>query len=214
MAAEALPNIAVPNAVSIGAASTRVDDTPEVLARARATFADGNAITLPAALDPAFLRTILTVCRRGPFVPEHIGKIGWRTIEERDAAGAALRFALERPVFVRWLEAVTGCETLRRLAGVVAEIRAASGQELGWHNDLYEGVLDRRIAVTIHLSDEAYEGGVFEMRDEPSSRLLVRDGALPPGSIMLFRIDNRLRHRVTPVTSGGPRRVFAGWFSV
>jgi hypothetical protein len=135
-------------------------------------------------------------------------------VEERDAAGSALRFALERPAFVRWLETVTGGETLRALAGVVAEIAVGTGQELGWHNDLHEGVLDRRLAVTIHLSDEAYDGGVFEMRDEASGRVLVREGALPPGSVMLFRIDRRLRHRVTPVTGGGPRRVFAGWFSV
>jgi hypothetical protein len=212
MTAEALPDIVIANAITIGAAGTRIDDA--VFARARATFALANAITLPAALDAGFLRTILTVCRRGPFVPEHIGRIGWRTVEERDTAGSALRFALERPAFMRWLDAVTGGEPLQRLAGLVAEIGAGTGQELGWHNDLHEGVLDRRLAVTIHLSDEPYEGGVFEMRDEASGRMLVREGTLPPGSIMLFRIDNRLRHRVTPVTAGGPRRVFAGWFSV
>ncbi|MEO8259981.1 MAG: 2OG-Fe(II) oxygenase [Acidobacteriota bacterium] len=214
MAAEALPDITVADAVVIGAASTRIDGAPAVLARARAAFADAGAITLPSALEPAFLRTVLTVCRRGPVVPEQIGQIGWRTVEERDTAGFALRFALERPAFVRWLETATGGETLRRLAGVVAEIGAGTGQELGWHNDLHEGALGRRLAVTIHLSDEPYDGGVFEMRDEASGRLLVRTGALPPGSIILFRIDQRLRHRVTPVTSGGPRRVFAGWFSV
>ena len=214
MPAEARPNIVVADAIAIGSGATRIDDAPAVLARARAAFDDASALTLPAALEPAFLRTILAICRRGPFVPEHIGRIGWRTVEERDAAGAALRFALERPAFVRWLEAATGCETLRRLAGLVAEIGADTGQELGWHNDLHEGALDRRLAVTIHLSDEPYDGGVFEMRDEASGRLLVQEGALPPGSVMLFRIDNRLRHRVTPVTSGGPRRVFAGWYSL
>jgi len=30
----------------------------------------------------------------------------------------------------------------------------------------------------------------------------------------LFRIGPDLHHRVTPVTKGGPRRVFGGWLSV
>lgn len=213
VSAETLPAIDIAGAVIVGAAATHIDDAPAMVARARATFADRHAIILPSAFEPAFLRTILAVCRRGPFVQEHIGKIGWRTIEEKDAAGAALRFALERPAFVRWLETISGGETLRRLAGVVAEIGAGTGQELGWHNDLQSGALDRRLAVTLHLSDADYDGGVFEMRDESSGRLLVREGALAPGSIMVFRIRDDLRHRVTPVTAGGPRRVFAGWFS-
>jgi hypothetical protein len=213
MSDQLLPDIALPNVVTIGAAATRIDDTPAMVARARAAFASGDAIVLPAALDPAFLRTILTVCRTGPYAAEYIGKIGWRTVEERDIAGCALRFALERPAFLRWVEAASGCGTVSRIAGVVAEIAAGTGQELGWHNDRNDPTLARRLAVTIQLSDAPYVGGVFEMRDEQSGRLLVREGALPPGSVMVFRIDDRLRHRVTQVTSGGPRRVFAGWLS-
>ena len=208
-----LPNIAVADAVAIAAAATWIDDAPAALARARAAFAGGDAIALPSAFDPAFLRTILAICRRGPYAPEYIQKIGWRTVEQRDVAGGALRFALERPAFLRWVEATAGCETLSRMTGVVAETAAGTGQELGWHNDLNEGGLGRRLGATIHLSDEPYDGGLFEMCETPSGRLLVREGALPPGSVVLFRIDKRLRHRVTQVTSGGPRRVFTGWLT-
>lgn len=213
MADQVLPDIAVADAVTIGAAATRIDDAPAVLARARAAFAAGDAIALPTAFDPAFLRTILAICRRGPYVAEYIDKIGWRTVEERDVAGCALRFALQRPAFLRWVEATAGCDTLNQMIGVVAEIAAGTGQELGWHNDRNEGGLGRRLAATIHLSDVPYDGGLFEMCDQQSGRLLVREGARPAGSILLFRIDKRLRHRVTQVTSGGPRRVFTGWLT-
>ncbi len=208
-----LPKITIPDAVTIGAAATRISAAPAVLARARAAFAQHDALVLPSAFDPPFLQTILAICRRGPYVEEVIDTIGHRTIEERDTAGGALRFALERPAFLRWIEAASGCETVGRLAGVVAEMAAGTGQELGWHNDRNDPSLARRLAITVQLSDAPYEGGVFEMRDERSGQLLVREGALHPGSVMVFRIDNRLRHRVTPVTSGGPRRVFAGWLS-
>jgi hypothetical protein len=213
MADRLLPDIAVPDAVTIGSAAARIDDAPAVLARARAAFACGDAIVLPSAFDPPFLRTILAICRRGPYVPEYIDNIGWRSVEERDVAGCALRFALQRPAFLRWVEAAAGCDTLSGISGVVAEIAAGTGQELGWHNDRNDGGLGRRLAATIHLSDVPYDGGLFEMCEKQSGRLLVREGPLPQGSVMLFRIANRLRHRVTQVTSGGPRRVFAGWLS-
>lgn len=208
-----LPDITIPNAVTIGAAATRIDGATAVFERARAAFANGDAIVLPSAFDPAFLQTILTICRRGPYVPEVIDQIGHRTIEERDIAGGALRFALERPAFLRWVEAVSGCDALGRIAGVVAEMAAGTGQELGWHNDRNDPALARRLAAIVHLSDAPYDGGVFELRDQRSGQILVREGALSPGSVLLFRIDGRLRHRVTEVTSGGPRRVFAGWLS-
>ena len=211
--ADQLPDIAIPGAVTIGAAAARIDDAPAVLARARAAFASGNAIVLPSAFDPPFLRTILTICRRGPYVPEYIDKIGWRTVEEQDVAGRALRFALERPAFLRWCEAAADCETLNLITGTVAEMAAGTDQGLGWHDDRNDGGL-RRLAVTIQLSEAPYEGGLFEMCEKESGRLLVREGALPPGSVMLFRIGRGLRHRVTQVMSGGPRRVFAGWLSV
>ena len=208
-----MADIAVPNAVTIGSAAARIDDAPAVLARARAAFAHRDALALPSAFDPPFLRTILAICRRGPYVPEYIDKIGWRTVEEHDVAGRALRFALQRPAFLRWCEAAAGCDTLNVITGAVAEMAAGTDQGLGWHNDRNDGGF-RRLAVSIHLSDVPYEGGLFEMCEKQSGRLLVRQGALPPGSVVLFRIDKRFRHRVTPVISGGPRRVFAGWLSV
>jgi 2OG-Fe(II) oxygenase superfamily len=210
--ADQLPDIAIPDAVSIGSAAARIDDAPAVLARARAAFASGHAIVLPSAFDPPFLRTILAVCQRGSYVPEYIDKIGWRTVEDPDVAGCALRFALQRPAFLRWCEAAAGCETLNLITGTVAEMAAGTDQGLGWHDDRNDGGL-RRLAVTIHLSETPYEGGLFEMCEKQSGRLLVREGALPPGSVMLFEIDRRFRHRVTQVMSGGPRRVFAGWLS-
>lgn len=209
-----LPDITVPDAVNISADATRICADGQVTARVIRAFSEAHALVLPSALDASLLQTILRVCVRGPFVPEQIGAIGWRTIEQRDLAGQALRFALQRPEFLRWLESIAGCDTLRHLTGFVAEMAAGTGQGLGWHDDRNEGGLGRRLAVTVHLSDASYEGGWFELREKATQRILVRVGALPPGSVMLFRVDQRLTHRVTEVTGGGPRRVFAGWLSV
>lgn len=209
-----LPNIIVGDLLTIRADFTSIRADDRVTARAIAAFAEAHAVILPSALDAALLEMILRVSRRGPFVPEQIGTIGSRTIEERDLAGRALRFALERREFLQWLESIAECDTLHHITGFVAEMAAGTGQGLGWHDDRNEGGLGRRLAITVHLSDAPYEGGWFELREKATERILVRAGALPPGSVMIFRVDRRLTHRVTEVTGGGPRRVFAGWVSV
>ena len=209
-----LPNIIVRDILTIRADVTRIRADDGVTDRALAAFAEAHAVILPSALDAALLETILRVSRGGPFVPEQIGTIGSRTIEERDLAGRALRFALERREFLQWLESVAGCDRLHHITGFVAEMAVGTGQGLGWHDDRNEGGLGRRLAITVHLSDAPYEGGWFELREKATERILVRAGALPPGSVMIFRVDPRLTHRVTELTGGGPRRVFAGWVSV
>src|SRR5262249_60990154 len=99
---------------------------------------------------------------------------GWRTIEDQDPAGRALRFALARPGFLRWIEAAVGCVTLVHVSGVVAEMSAGTDQGLGWHDDCNDG--GRRLAVIVHLSDAPYDGGVFEIEEKASGRPLARVG--------------------------------------
>jgi hypothetical protein len=33
-----------------------------------------------------------------------------------------------------------------------------------------------------------------------------------PGTALVFEVRPQLEHRVLPLTAGGPRRVFTGWF--
>ncbi len=207
-----LPDIIVPGAVQIGAFATQVDHAITTLRRARAALKAGSALVLPSALDLHFLNLIWQQCRHAAFCEEHIGRIGWRLIEEQDRAGTMLRFALQRPAFLRWVEAVTGCGTLSNVTGVVARTVPGTEQGLDWHDDLNAGA-SRRLALTLHLNEAAFEGGLFEIRRKNDDQLRVRQAVLPPGSITIFQIDNQHRHRVTPVTGGAPRQVFAGWLN-
>jgi len=77
-----------------------------------------------------------------------------------------------------------------------------------WHQDVnwngQEGV-DRKISVTIQLSDEnEYEGGNFEFEDIKSSMNFRAQG-----TIIIF--PSYLRHRVTKVSSG-KRCSLVAWF--
>ena len=120
-----------------------------------------------------------------------------------------LNLALNRPALLRWLETATGCGPLTDIAGGVAQTLARPGDELVWHDDFSAGE-GRRLAIVIDLSTEAYAGGAFQLR--------YRDGAAifehryqRPGSALIFGVGPALEHRVLPLRSGGPRRVFAGW---
>ena len=78
-----------------------------------------------------------------------------------------------------------------------------------WHHDIYwneQGPLDRKLSVTIPLSDPAsYEGGAFEFEEVKTTADFA---AL--GSVLVF--PSYLRHRVSPVTKG-VRHSLVAWFS-
>lgn len=207
-----LPDIEVRGAVSVGPFGTAVDWSGDMVQRARRAMADGHALILPDAVAPPLLSRIVQICRNARYVPEHIGQIGWRMIEEQDRAGNLLRFVLARPAMLRWIEAVSQCDALQSLTGVVAEMVPGTDQRLDWHDDTNAGP-ERRLAMVLQLSDGPCEGGVFELRMKETGRMLVQQANLPCGSLILFRVDPALSHRVTPVTDGAARRVFAGWLN-
>lgn len=197
----------------IGAARTTIADDAAALARTRAELARDAAISVVPAWEDGLLERLLRICREAAFVPETIGRIGSRTIEEHDVAGRLIRFLLERPAFLEWAATVTGCEPLRHVDGLIGEMAADTEQRLDWHDDLNDGGF-RRLAIIMHLSEAPCAGGTFEIREKASERMLFRQEVQPAGTLTLFRIGPTLHHRVTPVRSGGPRRVFGGWLRV
>lgn len=207
-----LPEITVTDAVRIGTFATQILSSEATIQRARAAMKAGSAMVLPSAIDSEFLEGIWRHCRQATFCEEHIESIGWRLIEEQDRAGKMLRFALQRPGFLRWIEEAAGCGPLSTITGVVARTMPGTEQGLDWHDDLNAGA-GRRLALTLHLNEAPFEGGLFEIRRKADDLLLVRQAMLEPGSITIFRIDKHYRHRVTPVTGGSPRQVFAGWLN-
>jgi hypothetical protein len=152
---------------------------------------------------------ILKICRTAEFEDEIYPTVGSRRKEKAELASKAIRMTLERPSLLCWLEQVSGCEPLGRVTGWIAEMPV--GSSLDWHKDVGIGV--RQLAIVINLTEVPYEGGAFELR-ELGAEPLVRHRHETPGSALIFRLGKHLQHRVLPVTSGGPRRVFAGWFSI
>lgn len=136
--------------------------------------------------------------------------LGDREVESPQRAGGAITLALKRAGLMRWIEEATGCGPLVRVDGRVVQARANNHDQLVWHDDLNEP--ERRLAVTVNLSEAPYEGGRFELRHAGTKEMLTEHLHDAPGALLIFEVARELEHRVLPVTSGGPRRVYTGWF--
>ena len=177
---------------------------------ARAAFSTSRALVCPDALEGRLLASVLRLCERGAFESNTVEGLGHRDIERPAVAGAALLLILRRPSLYRWLEEVTGCGPITDVEGRVVRTYPRPGDELAWHDDLNGE--RRRLGVTIGLGAAAYEGGVFEMRGRPGGEPLLRFRHDVVGAALIFEVSPRCEHRVHPLSAGGPRQVFTGWF--
>lgn len=201
----------------IGAGATELSSD---LGVARAEFAATRSLACHDAFAPDVLAGVLRLLGRSRFVSDTVERMGHREIEAPEIAGTAIALLLNRAPLFRWLEAVTGCGPIATVAGRVVQTLPRAGDELVWHDDT--GADRRWLGVTVALDSPPYDGGAFEMRmadpgldpgPDPDDRALLRRHTHDrPGSALIFEVSTRLEHRVLPLTAGGPRRVFTGWF--
>lgn len=173
-------------------------------------FRRHRSIVCHQALDAALLARLDAICDRASFVPEPVEGLGHRHLEQPPVAGGALGLFLKRAELLRWLERVTGRGPIRTVEGGVVETQCKPGDELAWHDDLNKE--SRLLALTIALGDTPFEGGGFELRPKGREELLRAYTPNTPGTALIFDVAADIEHRVLPVTAGGPRRVFTGWF--
>ncbi len=172
------------------------------------SFARNRALYCRNIIEPRFLAILADFIQRAAWTQNGVEGLLFRTTEDPARAGGALSHALRRPQLLRWIEELTGCEPLGRASGRVQQIVANPDTELEWHSDLWER--DRRIGISINLGSAAYAGGTFELRNRQGVLTQHRHDEF--GSALIFDVGPDYLHRVLPVTAGGPRRVYAGWF--
>lgn len=178
---------------------------------ARAVFEERRALVCLDVLDHDLLGKLIALCDRAAFMSDQVEGLGHRAVERPPLASTAILLALRRPDLFRWLEAVTGCAPIASVEGQVVQTWPQAGDELVWHDDMNYGQR-RRLGVTIGLGSEDYEGGLFEMRSVPDGGPLMTFKHDRPGTALIFEVSACCEHRVHPLTKGGPRRVFTGWF--
>ena len=191
--------------LAIGAAETVIAPCADAAPR----FSRQRGILLEDAIDRSFLTLLLALVERATFVSDTVPLLGHRGIESPPLAGAAISLALKRPNLLRWIETVTGCGPLGSVEGRIVQTQPVADDALAWHDDRDR---PRALAVTIGLTTTPYRGGAFELREKAGRSLLLRHHHITPGQMLLFDVADDIEHRVPPLESGGPRRVYTGWF--
>ena len=178
---------------------------------ARGHFDRHHWIRIPQLLSAAMRRDVRRALAAATFVEVRHTGVNPPSVDvcmEPNALSAMLELLCNDPVLLRAIEALTGAAPLVRFSGFVYRLTPAAGHHHNWHNDV---VHERRVAMSINLEAEPYDGGVLQIRERESGRIIEEVTNTGAGDAILFRIDPALQQRATAVTRG-TKTAFAGWF--
>ena len=177
----------------------------------RVQFEKVHWVRLTSVLDPELLSLALSYIQQGRWLEQVVsGTYSYSEyVLENGAAGNLLRFVSNAPRFLEIISEITGYKSLSWFESRIYKM-APNGHADDWHNDAVDG---RLIAMSLNLSPRGYQGGIFEMRERKSRRMLAEIANTGLGDAILFRVSRDFEHRVSAVEAGEPKIAFAGWFS-
>jgi hypothetical protein len=185
------------------------------LADMRAEFAERQCLLMRQVVDPPLLVRLMALLAVAPARERVPGIARGRLIArelcvERDAIAArAFSLLFNNPAIFRLVEQITGCSRIGNFLGRMYMMRPNSEHYDTWHSD-NDG--NRLIGLSCNLSGDVYSGGVFQIRERQTERVLGEVGNTRPGDAHIFRIAPELQHHVTAVTGEVTKTAYAGWF--
>lgn len=182
---------------------------PEDVERLRSQFARTHWVRLPGLLEPHLLSLALSYIEQGQWREGGVSGFYSESVLEIGPAVGLLRFVSNTPRFLEVVGEITGCDSLTWFDGRVYRMKPSVHTDK-WHDDALDG---RLIAMSLNLSPRGYEGGLLQMREGKSHRMLAEITNTGLGDALLFRLSNDFQHCVTDVQAGEPKTAFAGWFS-
>jgi hypothetical protein len=178
----------------------------------RGRFERAHSVLIPGMLDPQLLTLALSYIEQGQWRELKYERWGYH-YECVLAAGAAvslLHFISNEPRFLETIGEITGLASLTWFQGTVYRMKPGAGHTSRWHDDSKDG---RLVGMSLNLSPRRFQGGLFQMRERKSRRMLAEIANTGPGDAVLFRISKDFEHHVTSLEAGEPKTAFAGWFS-
>ena len=180
------------------------------LIRMRREFERASCIVLPKFLDSALLAVLQEQVAKGEFSAEDHDGFG-RDYPMRDnPASQVLNFLFNDPRLLGAIGGLTGCRTIRSFAGSVRRLIGGPGNNLSWHGDNVRG---RSVAISLNLGTEPYRGGLLQIRDRGSKRMIHEVANTGLGDAVVFRLSRSLEHRNTKIRGKVAKTAFSGWFA-
>jgi predicted 2-oxoglutarate/Fe(II)-dependent dioxygenase YbiX len=191
--------------------ASHVDASTAQMTRLRAHFDRHHWAKLPAVLSRDLLADVQARLARAEFVERaHPGVVppSLDLSMVPSVLSGLLELVFNDAAVFDVVERVTGCDPLARFGGFVYRLTPTHGLAHHWHNDLIES---RLVAMSVNLGPGTYDGGLLELRDRASTRVIERVPNLGHGDALLFRLHETLQHQACPVIAG-VKTAFAGWF--
>lgn len=160
------------------------------------------------AIPAQSLESYLKKLSRLTWVPDELTSENFQFLVPDEPVVDPVNFA--DPAWLETMDRLTGMGPFRHFEGTLKMMDPAHPHRFPWHSDRSAG---RRVGLSLNLSTQAFQGGVFEQRRkwERTSEVQLRPTSL--GDLHLFDVhDPTLVHRITSVTGTHPRVFFAGWF--
>jgi hypothetical protein len=186
-----------------------VSASAEDLGRLRRQFDREHMIRLPGLLDAEHLDRVHRYVDELGFQHRVHEGIGTEFCLPDGRAVRLLFYLVNDPAFFDLVNRLTGCGRIGCFTGRVYRMVPGSGDYDTWHDD---AIQHRLIGMSINLGAEVYEGGMFQLRDAATRQILCDAPNVGAGDAILFRIDRRLEHWITPLEGTAPKTAFAGWF--
>ena len=176
--------------------------------RLASEFAARHCVRLPSLLAPSLLAHIQDALDAATFASRAHGAIASELCMAENSCLGTLHFLVNDPLVFAFVERVIGVRGLCGFSGRV--YRRLPGVHFdSWHSDILP---DRTVGLSLNLSRERYDGGVFEIRDAATHLVHATIENVGFGDAILFQIAGDLEHRVSAVTGNTPKTAFAGWF--
>mgnify|MGYP001611899567 CR=1 FL=1 len=163
---------------------------------------------LPRFVDASLLESFARRFEDIGFRSRHHDRIGGELALTDPQAGEALCLLLNDPVVLSFMEILTGSSPLGCFSGRVYRFAPGGACLHEWHDDVIE---ERRVAFTLNLSRDLYQGGALLLRSRRTGQTQAIENR-GFGDALLFRVAADLEHRSEPVTGAVPKTAFAGWF--
>jgi len=186
------------------------------LAGMQECFETGHSVVLPQLLSEPLLERLIEAVERAEFYqnPHHDERqqrFGLDlTVRENEVALHLIHFLLNNRKLFRVIENITGCRSIGSFAGRIYRNLPGEDHQLDWHDDTDRP--ERIVGISINLSGRQCRGGIFQLRETATRRIVSEVPSNRAGDAHLFRISSGLQHRVTRVEGEVARTSAAGWF--
>ena len=188
---------------------TLVSASANELENMRGEFDRQHCIQFSGLLEAGLVEFIQSEVDHAEFYPKIHKGIGVELSTAHHVLLPLLHILINDQKLFEIVHQITGCGRIGCFTGRIYRMMPRSDHYDSWHNDMVE---DRMVAMSINLSRGIYDGGILQIRERNSQRIVHEVSNIGFGDGIIFRLARSLEHRLTNVEGAVPKTAFAGWF--